>query len=499
MTIRGSSLVLMVSLGISLGMVGCVIPSDDFDDDSTDQSDTLGESMQQATVPARGTATTLDIASWNIEWFGDTGNGPTNEALQLSNARDVIGGTDFDIWGLAEIVSTTQFNSLVNQLSGYAGFLANNSFVTNGAAFYSDFNNLEQKVGFVYKTSVVTPLSAAVILTRNDTDFAGRPPLEVRIRISLNGRTEDAAVIVMHPKCCADSSSYQRRVNASNALKAYLDATFPTQKVWVVGDWNDDVDTSIFSGNASPYRNFVTDTARYRVQTKALSDTGIASTVGFPDMIDHHMNTNEAAATFVANSVQVYRVDSFVPSYGSTTSDHFPVLSRYTFAGGGTPPPPPTTGANIVLNEICANEPGSNTAGEFVEIVNIGSASASLGGWTLSDSTSTRHTFASSTTLAPGKAIVIFGGASAIPGGLPATLAASTGSLGLGNGGDTVTLRSNTSAVISSFTYTSALSGQDGVSMNRNPDGGSTASFVLHTALGAAPSSPATRASGAAW
>ncbi|HEX2687383.1 MAG TPA: lamin tail domain-containing protein [Kofleriaceae bacterium] len=556
---------------------------------SDDGTFTGAETIQAVSVPAKGAATTLDIGSWNLEWFGDTANGPTDEALQLSNVRDVIGGTDFDLWGLEEVVSTTQFNSLVSGLPGYAGFLANDPSVVNGPAFYSDFSNLEQKVGLLYKTSVVSVQSAAVILTQNDFDFAGRPPLEVKLRVSLNGTTEDEVVIVMHPKCCSDSSSYQRRVNASNALKTYLDATYPTQKVWVIGDWNDDVDTSIFPGHASPYQNFVSDSAHYTVQTKVLSDAGLASTVNNPDVIDHHMNTNEVAGTYIAGSAEIYRVDAFVPGYGTTTSDHYPVLTRYAFAGGGTAPTvtitspngggsvvagsvqnitwtssnitnlqlaytldggatfttivsstPAATGsfawtvpsvtssnakvratdtasaasdtsdaafaitasggtANVILNEILANEPGSNTAGEFVEIVNIGTAPADLSGWTLSDASLVRHTFAAGTSLADGKAIVVFGGASAIPAGLVGAVAASTGTLSLANGGDTVTLKSNSAAIISSFTYTSALSGTDGVSMNRSPDGGSTASFVLHTALSSLSSSPGTRADGAPW
>ncbi|HEU4726662.1 MAG TPA: lamin tail domain-containing protein [Kofleriaceae bacterium] len=547
------------------------------------------ETAQAVTVPAKGTATTLDIASWNLEWFGDPSNGPSNEALQLSNVRDVIGGTDFDLWGLEEVVSTTQFNSLVSQLPGYAGFVANDPFVVDGAAFYSDFNNGEQKVGILYKTSIVTVQSAAVILTQHDFDFGGRPPLEIKLRATINGATQDMVVIVMHAKCCSDTDSYQRRLDASSALKAYLDATYPTQKVWVIGDWNDDVDTSITAGQASPYQNFVTDGARYTVQTKVLSDAGIASTVNFPDTIDHHMNTNDAATTYVAGSAEVYRVDSFVPGYGTTTSDHFPVLTRYTVSAGGTAPAvtltapnggesfaagsvqniawtssgvsnlrlelsldgggswatiidstPASAGsfawtvpavdttaakvratdtasaatdssdstfaiktsasaANVILNEILANEPGGNTAGEFVEIVNIGAASADLGGWTLSDGTATRHTFAGGTTLAAGKAIVVFAGASAIPAGLTGAVAASTGSLSLNNSGDTVTLRSSNSTIISSFTYTSALASQDGVSMNRSPDGGTAATFVLHNTLSSALSSPGTRVDGTPW
>ena len=51
-----------------------------------------------------------------------------------------------------------------------------------------------------------------------------------------------------------------------------MDTTWPTQKVVVLGDWNDDVDTSIPPGQASPYANFVYDAARLQVPTQALSD-----------------------------------------------------------------------------------------------------------------------------------------------------------------------------------------------------------------------------------
>jgi endonuclease/exonuclease/phosphatase family metal-dependent hydrolase len=313
----------------ALGLTACQItradrPSPDVPGDS-------GAAAQGVSVPPRGAATTLDIASWNVEWFGDSSNGPTNEAVQLSNVRDVIGGTDFDLWGLEEVVSTAQFNDLVAQLPGYAGLLANDPSVVSGPAFYSDFSDGEQKVGLVYKTSVASVLGAAVILTQNDLEFAGRPPLEIKLRVTLNGRTKDLIVIVMHPKCCADAASYDRRVSSSRALKAYLDATYPTQQVWVIGDWNDDVDTSIFEGQLSPYQDFVADSAHYFIPTTALSETRIGSTVHFSDTIDHHMTTDEAAATYIAGSAEVYRVDAFISKYGTTTSDHYPVLTRYAF------------------------------------------------------------------------------------------------------------------------------------------------------------------------
>lgn len=294
------------------------------------------------TVPAKGTSTSLDFATWNLEWFGDPANGPTNDALQLANARDVIAGADIDIWGFQELVDSADFSNLESQLAGYTGFVANESHVTNGPQYYSGFSNTEQKVGILYKSALATLVYAKIILTANDFDFAGRPPMEVKLRVTLNGSTEDIIVIVQHMKCCTDSDSWQRRQNASNALKSYLDTTYPTQKVFVIGDWNDDVDTSISTGSASPYKNFVDATTTYRFPTKALSDAGISSTVSYTDMIDHHLATNEGNATYVANSAEVYRVDQYIANYGTTTSDHYPVLSRYTFGGGGGANTPPT-------------------------------------------------------------------------------------------------------------------------------------------------------------
>jgi hypothetical protein len=444
-------------------------------------------------VPGRGTDTTLDIASWNIEWFGDTGNGPTNESLQLQNARAVIAGAQMDIWGFAEIASLAQWNSLKAQLPGYAGFLAKEPNVVNGAAFYSDFNNTEQNVGILYKTSIASVTDARVILTANNNDFAGRPPLQVTLRVTLNGTTENIIVIILHAKCCSDTDSWTQRRNASVALKSYLDSNYPSRKVWVIGDHNDDVDTSITPNRASPYDNFVNDAADYRFPTKLLSDFGISSTTSFSDTIDHHLTTNEAFATYVDGSVEVFRVDNFISNYENTTSDHYPVLTRYTFGSGGTPP------GQVIINEIRANEPGSNTAAEFVELVNVGGTAANIGGWTLSDGSAVRHTFAAGTMLNPGKSIVVFAGASAIPAGLSNAVPASSGQLNLGNGGDTVTVRDSGGTVRSSFTYTSGQAGTDGVSINRNPDGSAAGTFVLHTNISSAPSSPGVRASGAPW
>lgn len=278
-------------------------------------------------IPAQGSATTLDIAEWNIAWFGDVGYGPSDETQQRQNVRDVIAGTDCDIWSLEEVVSASAFSQLVSALpSGYAGLLSSDASVTNGSAYYS---NDEQKVALVYKTSVATVQSAQLILTANDSDFAGRPPMEVELSVTLNGSTNTIYVICFHAKAYSDTSSYQRRLSASTALKNYLDTVRPNDMVYILGDYNDDLDSSITYGQASPYQNFVTDTIRYFPVTKALSDARLGTTIGSSNPIDHHIVTNELAAKYVTNSVKAFRADQYITNYSASTTDHLPVITSW--------------------------------------------------------------------------------------------------------------------------------------------------------------------------
>ncbi|MEO7736261.1 MAG: lamin tail domain-containing protein [Kofleriaceae bacterium] len=183
---------------------------------------------------------------------------------------------------------------------------------------------------------------------------------------------------------------------------------------------------------------------------------------------------------------------------GGSPSDVSDAAFTITVAPPPPPPPPPPPDGKVFINEVLANEPGSDTAGEFVELVNSGGTAVDLSGWTISDGTAVRHVFASGTSLGAGRAIVVFAGASAIPPGLGNAIASSTGSFVLGNSGDTVKLASP-AGLVDSVTYTSALSGTDGVSMNRSPDGSATGTFVLHTTLSSAPRSAGMRSNGTAF
>ncbi|MBL8960513.1 MAG: endonuclease/exonuclease/phosphatase family protein [Gemmatimonadetes bacterium] len=279
-----------------------------------------------ARIPVQGTATTLDVGSWNIEWFGDAGNGPSNEALQLTTVTSAITAMDLDIIGLQEVVGSAQFTELDTRLGAYAGILASDAIVAGGAASYTAG---EQKVALLYKPSVATLTGARIVLASASNDFAGRPPLEATFRVTVNGTPRDVVVLVVHMKAFADAESWQRRTNAAIALKAYLDQAYPTQQVVVIGDFNDDVDTSISSGRPSPYSAFVGDVARYAFPTAALSLSRLPTTVGFTEAVDHHLATNELMATYVAGSARAVRLDQYITDYANVTSDHYPVVTAY--------------------------------------------------------------------------------------------------------------------------------------------------------------------------
>jgi endonuclease/exonuclease/phosphatase family metal-dependent hydrolase len=283
-------------------------------------------------IPVLGTDTTLDIGTWNLEWFGDGGNGPSPEGRQLDNVWTVLDATGVDLWAVQEVARAGHFEDLVAQLAGYDGLLATDPRVADGAAYYSDFGGGEQKVGLLYRTRAVTVDSARVILAGHDDDFAGRPPVEAHLTVGDSGGAA-LVVIVLHAKAGAAAADRDRRARGSDALKAYLDAAHPGSRVLVIGDFNDDVDTSIVAGHPSPYRNFVDDTA-YAFLTAALSAAGETSTVFYADMIDHHLGSDELAADYVDGSARVAPADAWLPAYAESTSDHFPVLARYASPGG---------------------------------------------------------------------------------------------------------------------------------------------------------------------
>jgi endonuclease/exonuclease/phosphatase family metal-dependent hydrolase len=282
------------------------------------------ESSELRRIPSEDRPDTVDVGSWNVEWLGLTTEGPQDEALQQANVTRVLSGLQVDLMGLVEVVSESTFHDIVSALPDYDGLIVTDPRVENGAAWYRP---TEQKVALVFKKRF-TVESARVVLTEASTAFAGRPPMEVKLRFEEDGKPRTLVVVIAHFKAMANWDGWTRRTQASAALKTWLDATYPTRWVLVVGDLNDDIDASTYWGKTSPFSNFTAD-PHYRFTTEALTQSATPTTVHFSSTIDHHLATDELAARFVEGSAQVLKVDRYVTNYGDTTSDHYPVLTRY--------------------------------------------------------------------------------------------------------------------------------------------------------------------------
>lgn len=288
-----------------------------------------------------GTGVAFSAANWNLNWFGSPDAGPSDEPKQLANVQQVMATVDADVWGLEEVADVTQFNALVQRMPGYAGFVANDPSIPSGSSNYSP---TEQKPALLFRSSLVSVLEKKLMPVASGDlySFGGRPPLQAKLRITHGGSSVDLTVIVLHMKAFADTDSYSRRLQASGVLKNYLDTQYKGQPVLVVGDWNDDVDVSITKDSTSggylpsPYQNFVDDSADYTFLTQPLSLQHKRSTVSNTEFIDHQLATPLLLQGYVSNSTQVF-VPSYITDYKNTTTDHYPVLSRFSFSAPSGP------------------------------------------------------------------------------------------------------------------------------------------------------------------
>jgi uncharacterized protein (TIGR03437 family) len=233
----------------------------------------------------------------------------------------------------------------------------------------------------------------------------------------------------------------------------------------------------------------------------------------------------DAPVTFISTAPDVVRVDSDGTAHALSVGT---TVIRATAGALTAEAQLEVYPLTLIINEVLADPPdgiagdanrdGTRSAAqdEFIELVNASTHDIALGGYRLlvraGDGADTvRHTFAAGTLLAPGTALVVFGGATAATfdprdaafGGAQ-VFTASTGGLSLTNGGSTVTLADASGADIEQLTYggASGLPGDRDQSLTRAPDvtgdftphrqatGGAARAFSPGTRLDGTPFSP---------
>ncbi|XWN35925.1 MAG: T9SS type A sorting domain-containing protein [Balneola sp.] len=263
---------------------------------------------------------TLDVVTWNIEWFGDAGNGPEDDDLQLRNVITVVETIDADIYALQEISSPNRFNALLDSLEGYGGFLA-------------DFSQT-QETAYLFKRATIDSLDSATLSSSDgftQSNWAnGRYPLMFRFMADINDEQQEVYAFNIHAKATVNdpASDYNQRLVASGEMKEYLDRNFADKNVIFLGDYNDEILESIVNSNDSPYKNF-DDDSEYTIVTKSLEENGFTSRSS-TSMIDHITFSSELSDDYFAGTERVEN-PFYVGSFLSETSDHFPVWMRFKF------------------------------------------------------------------------------------------------------------------------------------------------------------------------
>ncbi|RZK24539.1 MAG: T9SS type A sorting domain-containing protein [Hymenobacter sp.] len=319
---------------------------------------------------------TLEVANWNIEWFGSTasGLGPNDKALQQANATTILTGLAADVYGLAEIVDTVRFRNMVAQLSANTGVQYGYKICDFGS-YADDANDPDyagdQKLAFIYRKGVVQPLLFQGLLRCTQatacaayTPWAsGRFPYLMAANVTLDGVTKRVNFIVIHAKANATATSpndWQRRKDGADLLKTYLDTTYPGGNTLIVGDFNDVLNGTIATGVTPPvssYITFLNDVANYTPLTLALANAGAQSTASYATVIDNVIASKPMANYYLSGSAAI-RTDlaGAITSYASTTSDHYPVFTRYSLSNVVTA----TAASNRVALGLYPN-PATNT------------------------------------------------------------------------------------------------------------------------------------------
>lgn len=279
--------------------------------------------MQAQNIPAIGRNNLLEIANWNVEWFGKTttGFGPDDDSLQQALVSRTLLSSDVDIWALCEISNKNAFDSLARKLSTYAFAIAN----------YLP----EQKTALFWKKNMFSLLSAGIIGSAQKDSFSTmRFPLEICLLPKQDIGIDTLVLIVVHLKANTGSDSlkmtaYNSRLRSAEWLRMYLSGRRKHNHCVVLGDWNDDLDVSIYKSLPSPFAALQNPQFPFVFTSRILSDGGIGTTVSYPDAIDHQLVSKVLAAKYLPDSTMVWKLDKYIIDYAKNCSDHYPVYAYF--------------------------------------------------------------------------------------------------------------------------------------------------------------------------
>ncbi len=321
---------------------------------------TISDSMGVVTLKGNSIdpASTLNVIDWNLNWFAtpDPTLGPTNKSLQETNVAIVLKSLPADLFVLQEVVNMHALDSIVATMPGYAYIINNYGSYSNPNEPTADPLTEVQKLAFVYNTAKFSNIHTDSLLSVGVTTAAdlsnpyynafasGRFPYMMSADVTLSDNnggfiTHPMRFINVHAKANTAPvlTAYDRRVAGAKGLDSLIKVKYLADNVIILGDLNDDLNQTITAGVTPPVSSYypftVTDSPLYIFPTKPLSPAGQHSDVSFTSVIDNVIATAAAGKYYLPGSATVLSdVANLVAKYGTTTTDHYPVFTQYSFS-----------------------------------------------------------------------------------------------------------------------------------------------------------------------
>ncbi len=284
------------------------------------------------TIHAVGKSNTLELANWNLEWFGKTssGFGPDNDTLQQALVKRVIESSDIDVWAFCEVSEPKAFDSMMKKLPAY-------SYVVS--PYFP-----EQKTAFIFKKEMFELHSSGLLAVQQKDSFSTlRFPFEIKLIPKSDIGIDTLIAIALHLKANTGNDSlkmlaYNSRKRSSEWLRMYLDKLKLKSYCIVLGDWNDDLDKSIYNALPSPFANLQTVQYPYTFVSRRLTDLDIGTTTSYPNAIDHQLVSKSLLEKHIKDACTVWKLDTSISNYSQTCSDHYPVYSYYNMYSSSLDP-----------------------------------------------------------------------------------------------------------------------------------------------------------------
>jgi len=265
-----------------------------------------------------GTDTTLEIVTWNIEWF------PKNGQTTVNDVSLIIDAMDADLIAVQEIDDKTVFSQMIDALDGWSAYF-----------LYGEYNSL----AYIYKEETVELIDVYEIFSEEWRVFP-RSPLVIEFLYK-----GDAFIVINnHLKCCGDGildllddwDEEKRRYDACNMMEDFIQTSHPDDRVILTGDLND-ILTDIPANNV--FNVFLEQPEAFLFADMDIAQGSISqwSYPNWPSHLDHLLISDELFDIFSAegSEVQTIRLDDYysggMGEYDARVSDHRPVGLKLAF------------------------------------------------------------------------------------------------------------------------------------------------------------------------